>query len=242
MTPLAPFAPLAPSAPLVMTPLAMPSRRRRRSSPIPRPRPGCRRSARRQRFAYPLGRMNEIRAGGRTATPTTGRFRTPPAPPAACPRNRRCAPGRARCSAGTSPSVTSMMKRRLVRWNGVLIRNPSPPTASATSPIRSATVSGEPMNSTSDGTVPNRSMRKLPQRLATAPLREFVQRPLFAVRGQSRQRLVQVELEKSMSVTVPIRWPARASMKAGEDTIRSRLRIGLRVGLGRASDRPGTAP
>src|ERR1019366_2254408 len=34
-----------------------------------------------------------------------------------------------------------------MRWNGVLIRKPSPPIASIASPIRSATVSGEPISS-----------------------------------------------------------------------------------------------
>jgi len=39
-----------------------------------------------------------------------------------------------------------MMYRRLMRWNGVLIRKPSPPIASIASPMRSATVSGEPIS------------------------------------------------------------------------------------------------
>ena len=80
-----------------------------------------------------------------------------------------------------------------MRWNGVLIKKPSPPIASIARPISSATVSGEPTN-----WMPASKpfLRKLPQRLAAAPLSELVERSLLAVRRQMRQRRIKVEAGK----------------------------------------------
>ena len=55
-----------------------------------------------------------------------------------------------RCNAGTSPSVTSRTILRLTDWLFVVMRNPSPPTSSMISPMRSATLSGVPINSIED--------------------------------------------------------------------------------------------
>ena len=146
-----------------------------------------------------------------------------------------------RCSAGTRPSVTSTMNRRLVRWNGVLIRKPSPPIASMALPMRSATVSGEPTKSTSDPGAPKRSIASWRNVLPLphwANLSSEPCSPLVVSRGNGWSRSY---LEKSMSVTVAVLASAR-SMKCGEDTIRWRFASRLFVGLGQASDRPGTAP
>ncbi len=93
------------------------------------------------------------------------------------------------------------MNRRLVRWNGVLTGPPE---------IHLRPGRPEPLH------------RKLPQRLAAAPLGELVERTLLAVGGQPWQRLVEVLLGKSISVTVAVLSSAR-SMKLGDETSRCRL-------------------
>src|SRR6266851_2107049 len=122
-----------------------------------------------------------------------------------------------RCKAGTSPSHTSLMKRRLVRWNGVLIRNPSPPISSTACAILSAMSSGEPIRSRSlskRSAASCRSVLPLPHcwNLSSEPCS-----PLVVSRPGSG--LSRSYCEKSISDVVPLA-ASEASTKDGEVTRR----------------------
>jgi hypothetical protein len=120
---------------------------------------------------------------------------------------------------GHQPLLISVMKRRLVRWNGVLIRNPSPPTASITNPIRSATVSGEPMNSSSGSTASNRSIASWRSVLPLPHCANLSSEPCSPLVVRCASGSSSGSCEKSMSVMLEMPASER-SMNAGDEIIR----------------------
>ncbi len=89
-----------------------------------------------------------------------------------------------RCSAGTSPSVTSTMNRRLVRWKGCADQEPvaADRLHRLAHPLRHRVGGADEIHLGPRSTEPLHG--KLAQRFSGAPLGEFVERPLFAVGGQ----------------------------------------------------------